>query len=441
MTVNDTSVTLDVRARCARVLARIIVEGCSLSEALPEGLEPFKDSRQRALLQELSYGTLRWYFRLEALLGQLLGKPLKQRDADLHCLLLTGLYQLDKLAMPQRVAVHETVEATRALDKSWASGLVNGVMRNYQRQAETLKSIISKDPEAAHAHPGWLIAALQADWPQDWTAILAANNERPPFSLRVNRQRVTRAEYLQILSEHSIKAVSLIAAEGILLDKPVSVETLPGFAEGFVSVQDGGAQLAADLLDVKPGHRVLDACAAPGGKTAHILERGAGLAGLTAIDIDASRLARVADNLARLGLHADLVAADAGKTSTWWDGDCYDRILLDAPCTATGVVRRHPDIKILRKPDDVTALASRQQNLLQSLWPLLSTGGMLLYSTCSVLAAENSDQVERFLAQQAGATEIPIKASWGHACKFGRQLLPGEYEMDGFYFACLVKAE
>ncbi len=433
--------TLDVRARTARVLARIITDGCSLSDALPGGLEPLPDGRQRALLQELAYGTLRWYFRLDAILLQLLRKPLKQRDADLRCLLLTGLYQLDQLAMPQRVAVHETVQAVRALDKSWATGLVNGVMRNYQRRASDIEPVISAQPQARHAHPGWLIETLQADWPNDWPAILAANNRRPPFSLRVNRQRITRSEYLDILSGRSLDATPLITPEGILLDKPVPVEALPGFSEGFVSVQDGAAQLAAGLLAVKPGQRVLDACAAPGGKTAHILESGIELAGLTAIDIDGSRLERVAENLSRLGLKADLVAADAAKPSTWWDGVCYDRILLDAPCTATGVIRRHPDIKLLRKPGDVMPLVSRQQVLLQSLWPLLSPDGMLLYSTCSVLAAENSDQIERFLGQQADAAEIPLDASWGHACKVGRQILPGDNEMDGFYFACLQKAE
>ena len=433
--------TVDVRAQTARVLARIIVDGSSLADALPVGLEPLVDSRDRALLQELSYGTLRWYFRLEAILGQLLRKPLKQRDADLHCLLLTGLYQLDQLAMPQRVAVHETVQATHALDKAWASGLVNGVLRNYQRQAAQLEPLISKQLEACHVHPGWLIAALQSDWPEDWQAIIAANNMRPPFSLRVNRQHVTRNEYLKILSEHSLKATPLLAPEGVLLDKPVSVEVLPGFSDGFVSVQDGAAQLAAGLLAPKPGQRVLDACAAPGGKTAHILECGIELIGLTAIDLDESRLERVAENLLRLGLHADLKAADASKPSAWWDGVYYDRILLDAPCTATGVIRRHPDIKLLRKQEDVMALVSRQQVLLRSLWPLLPPGGMLLYSTCSVLAAENSDQVERFLSQQADATEKPVNASWGHACKYGRQILPGENEMDGFYFACLHKAE
>jgi len=349
------------------------------------------------------------------------------------------LYQLDQLAMPERVAVHETVQATRSLDKDWASGLVNGVLRNYQRRAGVLEAAICENPQACHAHPGWLIDCLQSDWPDHWREILAANNARPPFSLRVNRQRVTRDEYLGILAEQSLQATRLAVPEGVQLDRPLPVEALPGFSEGVVSVQDGGAQLAAGLLAPEPGQRVLDACAAPGGKTAHILESGIELAALAAVDIDASRLQRVAENLSRLGLHAELVQADAAMPSTWWDGVHYDRILLDAPCTATGVIRRHPDIKLLRKQDDVAALVSRQQALLESLWPLLTPGGMLLYCTCSVLVAENSDQVERFLTLQTDAEEIPVNASWGHACKHGRQLLPGENEMDGFYFACLRK--
>lgn len=440
MPAREAVMPIDVRAVAARVLVRIVVDGSSLASALPDALQPVTDGRQRALIQELSYGTLRWYFRLDAMLGQLLRKPLKQRDADLHCLLLTGLYQLDQLAMPERVAVHETVQATRALGKDWASGLVNGVLRNYQRSAATLEAAISENPQACHAHPGWLIERLQSDWPDHWPLILAANNERPPFSLRVNRQRVTRDEYLEILAEQSLAARRLAVPEGVQLDRPVPVEALPGFSEGLVSVQDGGAQLAAGLLAPEPGQRVLDACAAPGGKAAHILESGIELAGLTAIDIDASRLQRVAENLSRLGLHAELVEADAATPSAWWDGVHYDRILLDAPCTATGVIRRHPDIKLLRTQNDVAALVSRQHDLLEALWRLLTPGGMLLYSTCSVLAAENSEQVEHFLGLQSDATEIPVNASWGHACKQGRQLLPGENGMDGFYFACLQKA-
>jgi 16S rRNA (cytosine967-C5)-methyltransferase len=388
----------------------------------------------------LAYGTLRWFYRLDVLLQKLLQKPLKQRDMDVHYLLLIGLYQLTQLAMPQRVAVNETVQATEALQKTWARSLVNAVLRNYQRRAGSFTETVNTDAGAKYAHPAWLIERLQSDWPHDWEAILRANNARPPFSLRVNLRRVTRDEYLDELTAHSIEALPLPhVLSGLALKKPVAVEKLPGFSAGVVSVQDGAAQLAAGLLSLAPGLRVLDACAAPGGKTAHILEVEPGLDVVTAIDIDECRLQRVEENLSRLSLHAELRQGDAAEASAWWDGRPYDRILLDVPCSATGVIRRHPDIKVLRKPEDVATLVSRQDGLLQALWPLLVPGGMLLYSTCSVLFDENSSRVARFLECHADAAELPINAAWGRACMHGRQILPGEDQMDGFFFACLQK--
>jgi len=432
--------TLDARACAARVLVRVIADGRSLSDVLPAAVQPLADSRQRALVQELSYGTLRWYYRLDALLQRLLQKPLKQRDADVRCVLLTGLYQLDQLAMPERVAVNETVQASRALNKQWASGLVNAVLRNYQRQATELDELVAAEDVARYAHPGWLIERLQSDWPCDWEQLLMANNARPPFSLRVNRQCMTRAEYMERLAEQSLRAVPLAhTVTGVRLEKPVPVEMLPGFAAGYVSVQDGAAQLAAGLLALRPGQRVLDACAAPGGKTAHILESERGLAMVTAIDVDPRRLTRIGENLSRLSLHANLVQGDAGEPSAWWDGESYDRILLDVPCSATGVIRRHPDIKLLRKPADIARLVLAQARLLQAMWPLLSSGGMLLYCTCSLLADENSGQIASFLQSHADAAEVPIDAVWGRECRHGRQVFPGENEMDGFYFACMIK--
>jgi 16S rRNA (cytosine967-C5)-methyltransferase len=432
--------TVDARACAARVLSQVISDGRSLSEALPAAVQVLTDARQRALVQELSYGTLRWFYRLDALLQRLLKKPLKQRDADVRCVLLLGLYQLDQLAMPQRVAVNETVQATHALNKQWASGLVNAVLRNYQRQAAQLDEVIVDEPVARFAHPAWLIEQLQSDWPRDWERILTANNARPPFSLRVNRLRVTRTEYMETLAGQSLQAQPLDYVDaGIRLDKPVPVDALPGFAEGYISVQDGAAQLAAGLLDLQPGQRVLDACAAPGGKTAHILESEPALAQVTAVDIEARRLARISENLSRLSLGANLVQGDAGATASWWDGQGYDRILLDVPCSATGVIRRHPDIKLLRRAGDIAALVSVQAQLLQAMWPLLSSGGMLLYCTCSVLTDENSARIGRFLETHADAAEVPIAADWGRECRHGRQIFPGENEMDGFYFACLTR--
>ena len=431
--------TQDARAAAARVLAQVLDKGRSLSDAMPVAQAGITDARTAALLQELCYGTLRWFFRLDAVLQQLLQKPLKSRDSDIRCLLLTGLYQLDQLALPQRVAVHETVQATRALDKDWAAGLVNAVLRNFQRRQDLLLQSVAADAQALHAHPAWLISALQQDWPDDWAPILAANNARPPFTLRVNQQRMTRNEYMDMLSEQSLAATAIPhAPQAVWLDKPVSVSELPGFGRGDVSVQDAAAQLAAGLLRLAPGQRVLDACAAPGGKTAHILETEPTVV-LAAVDIDAGRLKRIESNLARLSLQAELIEGDAASPGDWWDGRAYDRILLDAPCSATGVIRRHPDIKLLRRADDVGVLAGRQAAMLDAMWPLLAPGGMLLYCTCSVLAAENSDQVGHFLARHSDAGEIDIATAWGNDCMHGRQVFPGEHQMDGFYFACICK--
>ncbi|HUT41643.1 MAG TPA: 16S rRNA (cytosine(967)-C(5))-methyltransferase RsmB [Gammaproteobacteria bacterium] len=429
----------DVRAAAARVLAQVIASGRSLSDALPPIQSAFADGRDAALLQELVYGTARWYFRLNALLEQLLRKPLKPRDLDVRCLLLAGLYQLDQLALPQRVAVHETVQAVRTLDKEWSRALVNAVLRNFQRDRERLAGVIEGNPVALYAHPAWLIEQLQVDWPESWRDILSANNARPPFSVRVNRLRMTRDEYLELLAERAIEAKPLAWSEqGVRLSSPRPVDALPGFVRGDISVQDGAAQLAAGLLQAAPGQRVLDACAAPGGKTAHILEM-APSAFVTAVDIDAGRLARVGENLARLGLRAKLLAGDAGNPDGWWDSRPFDRILLDVPCSATGVIRRHPDIKLLRRQADIAQLVKRQADILHAVWPLLAPGGMLLYCTCSVLVAENAGQAGRFLGQHGDAVEVPIEAGWGHGCEHGRQVLPGEDEMDGFYFACLHK--
>jgi 16S rRNA (cytosine967-C5)-methyltransferase len=432
--------TTDTRACAARVLVQVVSGGRSLADALPDALQSVSDARQRALVQELAYGTLRWFYRLDALLQQLMKKPLKQRDSDIRCLLLIGLYQLTQLGMLQRVAVNETVQSTAALNKPWARGLVNAVLRNFQRRADSLEVTVDSDATVKFAHPAWLVERLQADWPHNWEAILAANNARPPFSLRVNQQRITRDEYLDELTARSIDALPLPhVTAGLMLKKPVAVEKLPGFSAGVVSVQDGAAQLAAGLLSLAPGQRVLDACAAPGGKTAHILELEPEIDRLTAIDIDERRLRRIEENLSRLSLHAELQQGDAAEPAAWWDGRPYDRILLDVPCSATGVIRRHPDIKLLRKPGDVATLVSAQDRLLQALWPLLVPGGMLLYSTCSVLFEENSGQVERFLKRQADAVELPIDTAWGRCCAHGRQIFPGDDEMDGFYFACLQK--
>ncbi len=418
----------------------VVDRGESLNSLLAPQLAKLSDPRQRALAQELTFGTLRWCYRLEAVLNRLLKKPLKKKDRDVHALLLVGLYQLLFLDMPPHAAVSETVGVVRQLGKEWAVGLVNGVLRNAQRQSSALLESVDGAATACWSHPDWWIKRLQQDWPQDWQHILEANNQRPPMVLRVNVSRTDRNAYLQLLNQAGIPAEpSPFPDTAIRLEEPVAVDRLPGFSRGLVSVQDGAAQLSASLLKLESGQRVLDACAAPGGKTGHMLESVPDLGALIAIDSDERRLIKVRENLQRLQFNTDLLAADAGDPESWWDGEPFDRILLDAPCSASGVVRRHPDIKLLRQAVDLQTLSQQQQRLLNALWPLLASGGILLYVTCSVFKQENSDVLRAFLAGQPDAAELPLPVQWGKALPVGRQLLPGEQGMDGFYFARLTK--
>jgi 16S rRNA (cytosine967-C5)-methyltransferase len=413
-------------------------EGHSLSTLLPHSFQSLAPER-RALAQELCYGTLRWSPRLQALLDLLLDKPLKAKESDIHSLLLLGLYQLAYMEIPAHAAVSETVAVTALLNKGWAKGLVNAVLRRFQRERQALEAKIGHDPVAVSAHPAWLLSLLQQAWPQEWQAIVDANNQRPPMALRVNRSRTSRADYLQALQAEGLAAEpSVHAPDALLLERPVNVDQLPGFACGEVSVQDSAAQLAALLVAPQPGMRVLDACAAPGGKTGHLLEICSDIE-LIALDIEKKRLARVEENLLRLGLKARLIAADASST-VWWDGKPFDRILLDAPCSASGVIRRHPDIKLLRQSEDIPQLVALQAAILEALWPMLRPGGMLVYATCSVLPQENAGQLANFLANHDDAKERPIEAGWGQIAEVGRQILPDQDRMDGFYYACIEKA-
>lgn len=431
--------TIDARTVAVRVLTQVFGARRSLNDALTTALSALSRPTDRALAQELCYGVLRCHPRLEKIARRLLRHPLKRRDADVLSLIMIGLYQLAYLRVPAYAAIDATVDAARALGKPWAAGLTNAVLRSFQRDAARLLAEADTDVEAHHALPAWLLENIKADWPDDWRAIAQASAAHPPMSLRVNTRRLTRADYWQRLRDVGLGArEALYTAAGLVLGAPLEVERLPGFSDGLVSVQDAAAQLAAPLLKLAPGQRVLDACAAPGGKTCHILETEPGVR-LLALDVDRERLARVQDNLQRLALHADLIAADAAQPHGWWDGTPFDRILLDAPCSAVGVLRRHPDIKVLRGVRDVETLAAGQRRLLDALWPLLASGGMLLYATCSILAQENARQIAGFLAGHDDARERPIDAAWGHPCACGRQILPGEDGMDGFYYACLTK--
>ncbi|RME34078.1 MAG: 16S rRNA (cytosine(967)-C(5))-methyltransferase RsmB [Gammaproteobacteria bacterium] len=416
-----------------------VLGGASLGEAEARWLPHCEGGRERAFARHLAFATLRWQPRLEHICARLLRHPLRRRDRDLQALLLIGLCQLLQLETPPHAAVGATVEVCRALDKPWARALVNGLLRNCLRRREELLRECASDPVCHHAHPAWLLELLQRDWPEHWQEITAAGNRQPPMALRVNRRRCGRERYLRLLREAGLEASPLPdAPEGVLLHQPVEVSELPGFGQGLVSVQDGAAQLAAHLLDLHPGQRVLDACAAPGGKSAHLLETCDGI-DLLALDLEPGRLERVRENLERLGLQAGLRSGDATEPEEWWDGRPFDRILLDAPCSGSGVIRRHPDIKLLRQAGDIPRLAQRQARLLERLWPLLAPGGLLLYATCSVLAEENQRRVRAFLAAAGDARSTGPEASWGIATNPGRQLLPGDHDRDGFFYACLRK--
>ncbi len=432
---------MNPRLAAVHILQRVFEQGRNLPDALGTVHSRIPDQKGRALTQALCYGVLRHSFSLDAILLQLLKKPLKDKDADLRCLLLIGLYQIIHMRVPDHAAVSETVKLTPALKKNWARAMVNGVLRNYLRQAESLLAEVEKEPVSRFDHPRWLLEKLQASWPHDWQAIATANNQPAPMTLRVNRQQISREDYLQRLQNAGNPAEACRhSQDGLRLIDAVAVEQLPGFKKGLVSVQDEAAQLAAPLLQPAPGQRILDACAAPGGKTAHILEICPGLAQLDALEKVPARHDDMRDNLQRLKLKARRITGDAAQPEAWWDGRPYDRILLDAPCSATGVIRRHPDIKSLRRAADLDALVRTQQQILQALWPLLAPGGMLLYATCSVLAEENGLQIEDFLNKHDDARLEPIERDWGSPTTAGRQILPGEENMDGFFYACLRKA-
>lgn len=495
-----------VRAEAARTIDAVVSAGRSLDAALQDS-EANVSADERPLLRLLCYGCLRYHWRLRAELRELLQRPLKARDSVVESLLVVGLYQLSDTRVPDHAAVSMTVEATRQLRRPKLAGLVNAVLRNFIRHKPTAQAAdtaslvkpmnpedsidpvhtsdpvnpadagfsadsgVSADPgicvspgvsskpgvsidpsvsindEQRFNHPAWLIAQLQRDWPERWADIIAANNERAPMWLRVNSRYGSAADYM---TSHALEGTLLPgAAQALCLAKPLPVEALPGFADGQVSVQDAAAQLAAPWLLGDGGRRVLDACAAPGGKTGHLLELLAELEGpaadLTAIDVAAERLQGVHENLARLGLAATVLAADASNPESWWDGTPFDRILLDAPCSATGVIRRHPDIKILRRESDIAALASLQRDMLESLWSVLAPGGRLLYVTCSVLNAENAEVVGRFLKAHPEASEDRVLHDYNIrdlmcARASGFQVLPGTKGLDGFYFASLMKA-
>lgn len=421
------------RIAAARILDAVLHRGRSLKAELAQALPALDDVRDRALVEAMVFAALRQRARYDAALATWMARPLARRDQPLRALLLAGLAQLDAMALPSHAAVDATVEAARGMGRTHQAGLVNAVLRRAQREG-----LPAADPAAAW--PDWLRQRVVADWPQRAPAIFAASAEPAPLWLRANRRVQSRDRYLERLREAGIAAEpDDAAADALRVDAPVPIAALPGFADGAVSVQDASAQRVADALAPMPGGRVLDACAAPGGKTAHLLEREPSLR-LLSLDIDPRRVRRMTETFVRLGVQADARAADAADATSWWDGEPFDAILVDAPCSATGIVRRQPDILLHRRASDLDALIATQARLLDALWPLLAPGGALLYATCSILRGENAGQVEAFLGRTPDAVAEPLDPDYGHADGPGRQRLPGEGGMDGFFYARLRKA-
>ena len=435
---------MNVRAQAARALSPVIQDKGALR--LDGQDKKTNENNDNALLSELCYGSLRQYPRLKLILDELLDKPLKERDTDITALLIVGLYQLFHTRIPDHAALNETVSATMTLKKKWARGLVNGVLRNAQRQQKDIETKLADKLEYQSAHPKWLAQKIKSAWPNQAETIFAAGNERPPMVLRVNQRLNSATDYIKELESEGLEAGLLESSnDGLRLHSPCPVARLPGFRRGTCSVQDEAAQWVAPFLNIESGHRVLDACAAPGGKTCHLLETNSEI-DLTAIDIDERRVASIQENLERLKLSANLVCTDAADPKSWWDEKPFDRILIDAPCSGTGVIRRHPDIKLLRRTSDIDQFVKQQQRLLSSLWPIVAPDGLLLYVTCSIMPAENEDQIKRFLAEHADARIEPINSNSAIQKQtlqldIGLQSLPSLEGADGFYFALIRKSD
>jgi 16S rRNA (cytosine967-C5)-methyltransferase len=429
---------ISVRALAAEALANIALSGHSLREVADKAFPRLPDSRDRALLTALLHEGARWWPRYDAAMDQLLDKPIRRNAPAVHALLVIGLVQLEVLELPAYAAVAATVEAVRELGRPRLAGMANAVLRRWQRERETLNAALDATPATRHAHPAWLAAAIDRDWPGQAEEIMAAANQEPPLMLRVNRNRATREDVVARLTGAG-QAVELHPwlADGLVLPHSTEVTRLPGFTQGDFAVQDGAAQVPADLLDLANGQRVLDACAAPGGKACHALERAN--VHLIAVESEAKRVPRIRQNLDRLGLRAEVIVGDAGDSSAWWDGKLFDRVMIDAPCSATGVIRRRPDVRLHRRDADIPALVAQQARILGACWELVAPGGSLLYVTCSILRSENEGVVGAFVAARSDVDVQPLTLPVGQAAGIGWQILPGDGDLDGMYYALLRK--
>jgi len=433
---------MSVRALAAKVLNQVVEQGVSLSQALPPAQQDLSP-KDKALLQLFCYGVLRTLPRLDFFCRSLMQKPLKGKQRVMHFLILVGFYQLIYTRIPSHAAVGETVNGTKALKNPALKGMVNGVLRSFLRDQENLTELADKQDALRYCHPSWLVRRLQDAYGIELAAqIMDENNQQAPMWLRVNALHHSCEQYQVLLNEaqlNSFSAADPQNSNALRLEKATDVYKLPGFEQGWVSVQDGAAQLAAHYLDAQPGELILDACCAPGGKTVHILELQPKIKEMVAVDADQKRLIRVQENLDRLHLCATVIHGDAAQPDSWWSGELFDRILCDAPCSATGVIRRHPDIRWLRRDSDIAELVALQQSILTALWDKLKPGGVLLYATCSILPDENELQIQNFLQNRSDASLIPLSAQYNNQTQ-GRQLLPNEEGMDGFYYAKLHKS-
>ena len=427
---------MNARKISLSVLTELVTNKRLLDDVLAHKLKNVNDKREIKLARELCYGVMRWYEQLLFITECLINKPVK--EVQLKLLIMSGLYQMKFLRVPDHAAISESVELTKHLGMAWAGNFVNAVLRRYQRDHELITNEIQKNPIAKYAHPEWMIKKFSSQWPDHWKSILDSNNSYPPMHLRLNLTWMSRQEYSALLNEKGISHTCLEMTDtAISLDEALDVTDIPGFSQGQVTVQDAAAQLAVPLLGLSPGQRILDACAAPGGKTGHILEVTGDSAEVVAIEIDKYRVELLKNSLARINRHAEIINADVRKTSNWWDGRKFDRILLDAPCSATGVIRRHPDIKYLRLPDQLDSLCENQNNMLTALWPLLKPGGRLVYCTCSLFIEESDERINDFLNKHDDARMLPVQADWGERSSLGRHSVPGHDKSDGFYYSVL----
>ena len=439
--INDKGVI--VRVQSSLVLNQVIHGKHSLDRAIEQAHKDIDDN-EKPLLTNICYGTLRFYWELKAKIDQLLSQPLKKKDKIIENLLQSAIFQIDKTRIPDHAVVSQTVEASRKLNKGHFSSLINGILRTYLRSDRDIEKITE---EIIFNHPNWMIEKIKQDWPLNWEQILKKNNDRAPMWLRVNQKKIETKKYLKqfLTDESKIEADNMQLNDyAICLKTPISVKYLPGFEEGYVSIQDGAAQLAVDVLLENKSGRILDACAAPGGKTAQLIENIDSTSTVTAIEMDSERAELINENLLRLGHSTEVIVDDASDIESWWDSIFFDLILLDAPCSSSGVIRRHPDIKHLRRKDDIYTFQKKQLKIISAIWKILAPKGRLLYVTCSIFKEENDEVMNQFLEKHDNVAlqdlllnnnilEKMIKTRYGY------QLFPGTINTDGFYFSCLKK--